>query len=194
MVFLGYEEIPPRMSEHEAAEALRRRMYAALAGGAEPPVCREAGGKPYYAYGAVRFSVSHSGSAAACVLSVPGVVQSREFRCLDASPDAPEVGVDIERIRDTEAVDRLRRIAARFFPAPMRARLADIPEAAFPRAFCDAWTICESTVKMTGQGFGRGFGELDFDGVRLVRDTILLSGEEYCLCTALCAARGGESI
>lgn len=179
MIFLGSAIVQAGETQHACASSLRARMYRALAGGEEPPLCAAPGGKPYYAKSAVRFSVSHSGKIAVCAFSVPGLAEADGYTVLEAGSGAPEVGVDVELVRAPGDAARLRRIAARFFPAEKQRQLAPLSDAAYPRAFCEAWTMYESYVKMTGAGFGHGFSQLELTGICFPCGTLYAGGDEY---------------
>ena len=150
---------------HEAA-ALRDRMLRELCGIDSPVIKRTASGKPYLVNDAgISFSVSHSGRLALCVLSFPGVIHGGRGTVLLDGDASPEVGADAERIRPAEQASRLRKIAERFFPPSEICLLQDVSDADVPRVFARSWTLCESYVKMTGEGFGAGFSALDFAGI-----------------------------
>ena len=166
MICLGMTYVHQNQNQHDAAESLRNRMLREICGIVQPEIFVAPGGKPYLACRQdVRFSVSHSGSMAVCAVSFPGVCPPCGYEVIDCGVGAPEIGVDIEAIAGESAVPRLRAIAERFFPPPDKQRLSMLPDSAYSRAFCEAWTQYESFVKMTGQGFGNGFRCLDMSGV-----------------------------
>ena len=178
MIVLGHIFFDKNEDPHTAGAALRDRMLLQLCGISEPEIRIASGGKPYLAgRDDVFFSVSHSGTLAVCALSFPGIADADGFEVLCEDSAAPEIGADAEIVRDASHAPRLRRLAARFFSPDVAARLENLPDAAVPRAFCFHWTACESAVKMTGEGFGRGFSALDFSTVSL-RERILRRGDE----------------
>lgn len=178
MIVLGHVFLNKNEDLHTAGAALRDRMLAQLCGIPTPEIRMASGGKPYLAgRDDIFFSVSHSGTLAVCALSFPGCAAADGYDVLCEDSAAPEVGVDAEIVRDVSHAPRLRRLAARFFAPDVAARLENLPDDAVPRAFCFHWTACESVVKMTGEGFGRGFSALDFSTVSL-RERILCCGDE----------------
>lgn len=180
MIVLGYTFFGGDTDAHTAGVRLRNRMLRQLCGIETPCVRRLPAGKPVLDDRAeVTFSVSHTDNLAVCAVSFPGTADAGEFLVLDGSAASPEVGADAERIRTAEQAPRLRKIAARFFSPDAAARLTALPDSAVPRAFCEIWTAGESYVKMTGEGFGRGFSALSFDGVKLPMLTLRRGEAEY---------------
>lgn len=98
------------------------------------------GGKPRLAGGELRFNLSHSGDLGL-------VAVSREF----------EVGVDLERVRP---VQRLERIAARMFDADARRALEQCQGEERLRRFFEQWTLLEARQKCSGAGL---FGSRETD-------------------------------
>ncbi len=95
-------------------------------------------GKPYVSDAdGVFFNVSHTGKYVLCAVS------------------DVEVGADIEEIDEAETV---MPIADRFFTPLERDAISLSPSPA--EAFCRLWTLRESYVKMTGNGFNRGLAPL----------------------------------
>ena len=76
---------------------------------------------------------------------------SRELALL-AVTTLPAVGIDIEWMRP---LDDMMGIAARFFAAGERARLAEMPAAQRHHAFFDCWTRKEAYIKAIGEGLSR---------------------------------------
>jgi len=173
MIALGIREIPAGMGEHDSAYRLLACMYEELLGEPVPEICVAPGGKPSFADGRVRFSLSHTRGLAVCVLSIPGTVPAGPYTVLDPTEYAPEVGVDAEYVRADADASRLCRIVGRFFPREEQKRLAGVPKEAYPGAFYENWTRLESFVKMTGRGIRGGFptpGE-DVEFISLVHTT-----------------------
>lgn len=182
MICLKTDTIRPGESQHEAGVRLRDEMLRVLCGITSPSVTDEAGQKPRLAdRPEISFSVSHSGPVVICALSFPGTARMDGARVVCDSPDAPEVGADVERVRDVSEAPRLRRIARRFFPEGEAARLDALPDADYPRAFCEIWTAMESYVKRTGEGFARGFAPVDLTHVRRITDSVESDGETYII-------------
>ena len=67
-----------------------------------------------------------------------------------------EVGVDIERIRETSSIEKL---AERFFASDEIARLKAFPEREQRRAFFQLWTYKEAYLKALGVGLYRALAE-----------------------------------
>lgn len=182
MICLKTDTVRPGESQHEAGVRLRDEMLRVLCGITSPSVIVEAGQKPRLAdRPEISFSVSHSGPMVICALSFPGTARMDGTRVVCDSPDAPEVGADVERVRDASESSRLRKIARRFFPERDAARLDALPETEYPRAFCEIWTAMESYVKRTGEGFARGFAHVDLTHVRRVTDAVESDGETYII-------------
>ena len=182
MICWKSDKIRPGESQHEAGVRLRDEMLRALCAIPSPSVIAELGQKPRLAHRTdISFSVSHSGSVVICAISFPGTARMDGLRVICGSPDAPEVGADVERVRDASESPRLRRIARRFFPEGEAARLDALPDADYPRAFCEIWTAMESYVKRTGEGFARGFAPVDLAHVRRITDSVESDGETYII-------------
>lgn len=96
------------------------------------PILRSPMGKPYFgATDAPAFSLSHTDTMAVAAL---------------ADPDEGTIGIDAEDIRPCP---HSSRVAARFFTARERERLAQVPT---DETFLSLWTAKEATAKMSGQG------------------------------------------
>lgn len=106
-------------------------------------------GKPALMAAPLRFNLSHSHD-----LALVAVARERE------------VGIDVERVRDTVEVARL---AARFFSPPEQALLAALSPADRPGAFFRLWTCKEAYLKATGEGMSRALGTLDVTGAANTR-------------------------
>jgi 4'-phosphopantetheinyl transferase len=104
-------------------------------------------GKPALMQGGVHFSVSHAGDRA--VLGF-----SRSF----------ELGVDIERVKDTR---RFESLSARFFSPGNRDTLAATKPAQLPRVFTEAWAQREAYVKAVGGGLYATADSLPFTPGRI---------------------------
>lgn len=166
MIVLGYSFFDAGSDAHKAGADLRDRMLFSLCGIRNPGILRTKEGKPYLPdRPEISFSVSHTADLAVCALSFPGTAQSGEWTVMEPSEDAPVVGADAEVLRPADQAERLCKIARRFFPEESLRRLESPEKQEIPRIFAEEWTRCESFVKMTGQGFGRGFADLCFDGV-----------------------------
>ncbi len=99
------------------------------------PVVRTAHGQPMLRrHPGWRFSLSHSGEYAVCVLD-----------------DAP-VGIDIEQLRPVQALP----LAKRFFTPDEAALLEAMPEQERQDAFFRLWTAKESVLKAQGLGLSGG--------------------------------------
>lgn len=180
MICLKIDTVRPGESQHVAGVRLRNEMLRVLCGIPSPSVTAAEGQKPRLAdRGDISFSVSHSGSVVICALSFPGIGAMDGARAIYDGSDAPEVGADVERVRDVSETPRLRRIACRFFPTGEAARLDVLPDADYPRAFCEVWTAMESYVKRTGEGFARGFSRVDLSSVRRVTASVESDGDIY---------------
>lgn len=180
MICLQCVEIRPGETRHEAGIRLRDDMLRRFCGIESPSVIGRTGEKPRLADRKdVSFSVSHSESAVICALSFPGVAEAGDATVIYGGADAPEVGADVEAVRDVRDVPRLRRMAVRFFPAGEAARLRAVPDEEFPRAFCETWTALESFVKRTGEGFRHGFSHIDLSSAHRITDTLEINGDVY---------------
>ena len=166
MIVLDYVLAATEADVRREAAALRDRMLRELCGIDSPVIKRTASGKPYLVKDAgISFSVSHSGRLALCAVSFPGVARTARGTVLWDGASSPEVGADAEKVRPAEQAARLRKIAERFFPPSEIRLLRDAADTDVPQVFARSWTLCESYVKMTGEGFGAGFGALDFAGI-----------------------------
>lgn len=180
MICLQYAIVSPGETQHEAGIRLRNEMLRRFCGIESPSVVAQPGEKPHLGDREdISFSVSHSGSAVICALSFPGVAEAADARVIYSGADAPEVGADVELVRDSSDVSRLRRLADRFFPEREAGRLTEFSDEEYPRAFCETWTALESFVKRTGEGFRHGFSHIDLTTVRRVTDTWEIDGETY---------------
>jgi len=182
MVVLGYSFFDAGKDVHKAGADLRDRMLFSLCGICNPGILRTPEGKPYLTdRPEISFSVSHTADLAVCALSFPGTAPAGEWTVMEASDYAPVVGADAESLRPADQAERLCKIAHRFFPNESLCRLKNREPHEIPRIFAEEWTRCESFVKMTGQGFGRGFADLCFDGI-CSPVTVLSRGErEYVI-------------
>ena len=180
MICLQCAEIRPGETQHEAGIRLRDDMLRRFCGIESPSVIAPPGEKPRLSDREdISFSVSHSESAVICALSFPGTVETDDVTVIYGGADAPEVGADVEAVRDGEEIPRRRRLADRFFPEEEAVRLRAIPDGEFPLAFCETWTALESFVKRTGEGFRHGFSHIDLSMVRRVTDVLEIDGETY---------------
>ena len=180
MICLQCVEIRPGETRHEAGIRLRDDMLRRFCGIESPSVIGRTGEKPRLADRKdVSFSVSHSESAVICALSFPGVAEAGDATVIYGGADAPEVGADVEAVRDVRDVPRLRRLADRFFPAGEADRLRDVPDSGYPAAFAKTWTALESFVKRTGQGFRHGFSHIDLSSAHRITDTLEINGDVY---------------
>ena len=180
MICLQYTAVRPGETPHEAGVRLRNEMLRRFCGIDSPSVVARPGEKPRLADREdISFSVSHSGSVVLCAVSFPGVVEAADTCVIYGGADAPEVGADVELVRDSSDVPRLRQLACRFFPEGEIRRLTDVPDEKYPLAFCETWTALESFVKRTGEGFRHGFTHIDLTAVRRVTDVLEIDGETY---------------
>lgn len=182
MIVLGYSFFDDGSDAHKAGADLRDRMLFSLCSIRNPGILRTTDGKPYLTDRPdISFSISHTADLAVCALSFPGTAPSGEWTVMDPSDYAPVVGADAEVLRPADQAERLWKIARRFFHEESLRRLEHREASEIPRIFAEEWTRCESFVKMTGQGFGRGFSELCFDGI-CSPVTVLSRGErEYVI-------------
>lgn len=180
MICLQWTAVRPGESQHEAGIRLRDDMLCRFCGIDNPAVATLPGGKPCLVDRAdISFSLSHSASVAICALSFPGTGEAGEATVLYDGTDAPEVGVDVEIVKDEGHASRLRRLADRYFPAEAVGRLRDIPDGDYPLAFCRTWTALESFVKRTGEGFRHGFSHIDLSSVRRITREMEMDGQTY---------------
>ena len=180
MICLQCTAVRPGETQHEAGIRLRNEMLRRFCGIDSPSVVAHPGEKPHLADREdISFSVSHSGSAVICALSFPGVAEAADARVIYSGADAPQVGADVELVRDSSDVSRLHRLADRFFPEREVGRLTEFSDEEYPRAFCETWTALESFVKRTGEGFRHGFSHIDLTTVRRMTDAWEIDGETY---------------
>lgn len=104
-------------------------------------------GKPALTSGGVHFSVTHAGDRAVLAFS-------RTF----------ELGVDIERVKDTRRFDSL---AARFFSAANRVVVSNAAPQDLSRVFTEAWAQREAYVKAVGGGLYATADSLPFTPGRI---------------------------
>ncbi len=107
-------------------------------------------GKPYIKNGKFNFNISHSGSRAACAVTL----------------SETEIGCDIEAVTQYDS-----RIAKRIFDEKEQALLASASEEKADILFTELWTKKESYVKCTGMGMTSissrikdGYGFYGFNG------------------------------
>ena len=107
-------------------------------------------GKPYVGVGSGMYvSISHSHGLCAAAVS------------------DSEIGVDIEYIDPSRSVERLKRLAERFFSQDELAYIkaeADAGDAVLPERFFEVWCAKESYVKYTGAGLS-GLGGFSIFGL-----------------------------
>lgn len=144
-----------RERESACAHALLAFAWRALFTQPTPPLCKEAGGRPYFAGNPVFFSLSHSGGVACAAIS------------------DGRVGVDLECIRPIRPA-LVQRVLA---PSEQR-QLAD----AVPQGVCffHFWTLKEAYLKFTGEGLRSDMEALCFD---LSGRTPKLKGSALCFQT-----------
>ena len=113
-------------------------------------------GKPYVGVGGSMYvSISHSHGFCAAAVS------------------DSEVGVDIEYIDPNRQLERMRRLAERYFsPDELAWAVADLPE-----RFYEVWCAKESYVKYTGEGLSKLRGFSSF-GLPLVISRMRLSDKD----------------
>ena len=117
---------------HEAGRQLLARLYLEETGEPMPPILRAEGGKPYFAYGSLHFSITHTPRHVFCALGqVP-------------------VGIDAEELDRNVNLRLAEKILS-----PME--LAQFRAASDPRlALLTFWVLKEAAVKCTGEGL-RGY-------------------------------------
>jgi len=126
-------------SQHEAGQALLRRVMERRGLPAGLPVARAAGGKPYLPDAPdFQFNLSHSGGWVVCAVG-----------------EAP-LGVDLQRERP------LHRAVFRHFAPAERAWLEALPAPERERAFFDLWVLKESYLKAMGTGLSGGLDAVSF--------------------------------
>lgn len=104
-------------------------------------------GKPFIAFpenSGLFFNLSHSGN-----------------QIVYAFSKYPETGIDIERIREVEAIDRLAR---NYFSAEEYAILVNLPSREKNRAFIKIWSIKEALIKASGWPLEQGLLAFDVAG------------------------------
>lgn len=125
---------------------------------------RTAEGKPILAAGAagaVHFSLSHSGSVAACAVAlVP-------------------VGVDVER---EQAIPEAAGVAARIFTAKRLAEWSALPEPSRTLALLVAWTEFEALAKAQGGGLVHPPSPLELEGDTGRWHAVLDRGDGWSVC------------
>jgi 4'-phosphopantetheinyl transferase len=128
-----------------AARAFVRGLLARLVGTSPRALVFEAGahGKPSLARAHdLQFNLSRSGPLAVCAVA----------RGRDA------VGVDVERVR---AMDDLDRVAHTVFSARELERYLQLPDDRRTPAFFEAWTRKEAVLKAAGSGLARSPQEVE---------------------------------
>lgn len=127
------------MSGHDAGRQLLADMYRQLTGNPMPEITVTDRGKPCFVTGDLHFSISHTKTAAFCVLS-----------------DRP-VGIDAENIdRNIDLA-----LAERISSPPERQRYEDAPDKR--KALLRLWVLKEAYAKATGRGWGSYLYKTDFD-------------------------------
>lgn len=104
-------------------------------------------GKPYLEYpdnSGIFFNLSHSGN-----------------QIVFAFSKYPDTGIDIERIRTVEGIDRLAR---NYFSAEEYGVIINLPGWAKNRAFVKIWSIKEALIKATGCPLEHGLVAFDVAG------------------------------
>ena len=141
---LEYARIGPGQG-HEAGRQLLERMYRAHTGKELPPISISDWGKPYFAQGAVHFSISHTPKHVFCALS-----------------ETP-IGIDAEEAdRDIDL-----RLAEKILSPTEKAQYVAAPDKRL--ALLAFWVLKEAHAKYTGQGL-RGYPkntEFRLDDTRL---------------------------
>lgn len=152
----------PGITEDGSALAYRLLFYVLEKdfGIVTPETAKLPCGKPYLRdYENVHFSISHTDSCIACVIS-----------------EHP-VGIDVQSVSDKVSV----RITERLFTDNERSYVKDIPE-----RFFDIWTRKESYAKLTGEGITHAVAKVDTltgentDGSLFV--SIEIKDTAACLC------------
>jgi 4'-phosphopantetheinyl transferase len=130
----------PLRNKYVAIHAAVRRILAQYLSSSpdEVRIARSPLGKPFLEDSPLAFNIAHSGSFALCAVAASG-----------------ETGVDIERRRHVEDVDR---IVQKFFSAAEAAEYRRYDRSARLDVFFRLWTRKESLLKATGKGLR---GQLD---------------------------------
>lgn len=126
-------------SGHDVGRELLEALYLEETGENLPPISYTEQGKPYFAFGAYHFSVSHTDDHAFCALS-------RE-----------NIGIDAEEM--TRKSDP--RLADRYLSEKERQRLQNAPDQ--NAALLRFWVLKEALAKLTGRGVGNWLKNTDFD-------------------------------
>jgi 4'-phosphopantetheinyl transferase len=120
-------------------------------------------GKPELAFGDGSLSFNLTGTGDLAVLAVGSHLP---------------VGVDCEWVRPRPG---LHAIARRMFPPQTAARLAGLPAAEQPLAFCLHWTSLEARVKADGRGLAR-HREADLPGLSVAHALVAGGTTDGCVC------------
>jgi len=173
MIYIAFEKCKNTpASQHEAGVSARNKLFSHF--GIRAEVKKTENGKPYIDDQSIHFSVSHSECFAVCAL-----------RCKTENYDLPDdiftlfedgegdIGVDLQKLPDEERLDRLNKIALRYFGKAF--------ETAFD--FTLEWTKKEAFCKYMGSSLADAFKEDDsarefFSGV------VELNNEKYVM--AIC--------
>ena len=136
-MILGHRLLEGR-SGHEVGRELLRDLYAQHVGGRMPDILIGERGKPYFAAGNVRFSITHTKNHVFCALS------------------DQEIGIDAEEL------DRAVKphLAAKILSAGEYAQYEQAADKA--KALLTFWVLKEAAVKCSGDGL-RGYpNQTDF--------------------------------
>ena len=131
-MILGHADIQPGQTGHEAGRELLGRLYRAHTGQELPPIAIGPRGKPYFADGALHFSISHTKHHVFCALS------------------PTPVGIDAEEL--DRKVDP--RLAQKILSPAEKAQYDTADDKR--RALLTFWVLKEAQAKCTGEGL-RGY-------------------------------------
>lgn len=187
MIFLKIEFVEKELTyaeEHTLSCRLRDDIINTYAHSETPFVYEHyEKGKPYIANSDITYSISHTGGALVCAVSIDAddtcvpvlpkrIEKSGVYKLKTAFPC--EIGVDIERIDRCRLVKRITSVSSKFFSDPERKRLSSSDDKT--SEFYHIWTRKESLVKCSGEGM-RAIPNTDTEA--------LCDGFESFECTAL---------
>ncbi len=167
IAFMKCENTPA--SQHEAGVALRDRLFSFF--GIIDEVKRTENGKPYVDDPRYHFSISHTNEIAVCAM-----------RCHEENYNLPEdvftvfedgegeIGIDIQAFPSDNELERLNKIAARFFD-----KTFDTAE-----DFVYHWTKAEAFCKNNGSVLADAF-KADFNNKSFFCCTIEFDSAKYIM-------------
>lgn len=153
-----------------------------------PEFAKNEKGKPYFPDNRAIFSISHSNNLV-CVAFCP-CEWGKEVENTDKTEKSGEVaknytsiGVDLEAkvdALDKKALEGAEKTAKRFFPTGESDKINALCKEEFTDAFALIWTLRESYVKMTGDGFSH-FKTADFSSAITRSYRVKTNGKEFIL-------------